>query len=196
MAAFTHDLRRLPGESDHLPSSVISRTLRPQIFEALPAVSPKSPVHRSPLTVRVGIYGDDWPWLVSGFREVAAAGDRPHRWTGERARIRVPGWAFGVELTLCGYRPPGAPPALFSAGFGRGHPLVTRQLPREGFVAIFLPRTVGGPGPDSAYLDLRTTCFHPESWFTGSDRAPLGLQLASITYYPAGESPPTSPSRP
>ncbi len=191
--AFSLDLRRLPGETDHLPSSVVSRSLHPQIFEAIPVAADETPAHRSPLGVRVGVYAEDWPWLVSGFRGVTEAGGRPHRWTGDRARIRVPAWAGGVELTVCGYRPPGAPPALVSAGFGHGQAVVTRQLPREGFVAIFVPRPGDDPDPQAAYLELNTTCFHPESWFTEKDRTPLGLQLASITYYAAGQSPPASP---
>ena len=57
-------------------------------------------------------------------------------------------------------------------------------LPREGFTTITLSRPPAAQNPVPELLELRSTCFSPESWFTGSDGEPLGLQLAGVTFYP------------
>ncbi len=186
-------LVQLPPLTDHLPSSVVTRLRRLQIFEALPA-APQQPTHRAPLTVCCGVYQEDWPWLDSGFHGISSAGGRPHRWTASLARLRVPSWAAAVELTLGGFRPPGAPDAFVSAGFAGHPPTVNRQLPRVGFVTFRVSRPVTGRGSLSSFLELHSTVFDPQSWFTELDGDQLGLQLASMTYFPADRSPPVPPA--
>lgn len=187
-------LVQLPPLTDHLPSSVVTRTRRLQIFEALPATNHQPP-HRGPLTVRCGVYQEDWPWLAGGFHGISSAGGRPHRWTASLARLRVPSWAGSVELTLGGFRPPGAPDAVVSAGFAGHPPTVNRHLPRGGFVTLRVSRPATDRGSLSSLLELRSTAFDPQSWFTELDGDQLGLQLASMTFFPADQSPPVCPAK-
>jgi len=189
----------LPPAHDHLPSSVSNTDLALQLFEALPLgagdppVSPASP-NGQPLVVEVGCYGKDWPYLASGFHGPARAAGNPYRWTGRRALLRLPAWTRTVELTLGGFRPPGALPATLSLRWDGQRDGRTLTLPVEGFTVVSLPcpREMSEKG-ESPVLELVSSCFRPGRWFTGNDLAPRGVQLAGIALYP-GPASPLSPS--
>lgn len=187
LADVVGSLRLLPPATDHLPSSTIDRPLRLQLFEALPVKSeadnPLATAPSGPLRVRVGRYAEDWPWIAEGFRPLDRIGGRPFRWTGARARLRLPSWAASVTLELGGFRPPGAPSAAVSVVFPGGEPLACRELPRSGVTSleVLLPATTGG-GTRPDLLELRAAAFRPGPWFDGPNDEALGVQLFGLVF--------------
>jgi hypothetical protein len=185
----------LPPAHDHLPSSVSDTELVLRLFEARPVVEGDPPVipvpsNGDPVRVVVGRYGEDWPFLVSGFQGPARADGTPCRWTGRRALLRLPGWTRTVELTLGGYRPPGARPATLALRWTDQRDVRTVILPGEGFSRLSLSRPGDWADPgESPVLELVSSYFRPDRWFTDEDPAPRGVQLAEIALWPDATTP-------
>jgi glycosyltransferase involved in cell wall biosynthesis len=127
------------------------------------------------------------PILIHGFYPPEHDATRSFAWTGAGAQALVTlaptrwlaGTARELRLTLHGWRPPGASPAVVKVWID-GAPLGSRELRVDGSWdewRVSLPRNLGG---GSARISIATTTFNPSQLGLSDDPRTLGVALAAI----------------
>lgn len=117
--------------------------------------------------------------------------DETYRWTGSEALLVLP-HGGGLELTVAGSRPAGAPPAELTVQADE-RVLVERRVLTGALETLSLD-VPGGPGP--VVLRMGSTVFRPSEHGTSADPRELGVRVYRVDYAaPAARRPGAGPTR-
>jgi len=144
---------------------------------------------REPLTIDVGTAGDG-PWLESGFYPQERSGERPVRWSGETARIRLPraaSPAVEVRIRTLEHRPVENRRVPAFSFHSREIPAdrVRERTTGENVVEYaFRVETRELPEGGGGVLEIRSLPWSPTGGPGGGDVRSLGIMVDTVEVIP------------